>query len=185
MKYKKLTLVVGLIILWYTTYSQDIFTTKTGTINFVSDAPLEVIKASSNKMAGVIKTSDKSFLFSMDIKTFQGFNSTLQRTHFNENYMESGKYPKATFEGKIIEDINFNENGSYTVRAKGKITIHGVSQQRIIKSKLIIGNKTLKISSDFTVLLKDHKIQIPTVVYQKLAEEIKVNISAELSPQTK
>jgi len=160
-----------------------IYTSFSGTVDFTSDAPLELIKAKSDKLSGAINTKDKSFLFNIPMKSFQGFNSALQRTHFNENYLESDKYPKSVFEGKIIEDIDFDKPGTYPVRAKGNLTIHGVKQQRIIKSTLIITKESMKIKSTFTVPLTDHKIQIPTIVKQKISEEIYVTINMELTPK--
>jgi len=152
-----------------------------GKVSFTSDAPLEMIKASSGILAGAVKSSDRSFAFSVNVKSFEGFNSALQRTHFNENYLESDKYSKITFEGKIIEDMNLLKEGTYNVRGKGKFTVHGVSQERIIPCKLIVANEKLTITSNFTVFLDDHNIKIPAIVNQKIAEEISVTISLEMA----
>lgn len=163
-------------------FSQSvIYITNSGNVSFTSDAPLEMIKASSASMSGAVKSADKSFAFSIQVKSFEGFNSTLQRTHFNENYLESDKYPKITFEGKIIEDINIGVDGTYSVRGKGRITIHGVPQERIIPCKLTVNKGKLSISSNFTVFLVDHNIKIPAVVNQKIAEEISVTIKIEMA----
>ena len=116
----------------------------------------------------------------MDVKTFEGFNSPLQREHFNENYMESKKYPKASFTGKIIEAIDFQKDGTYSIRAKGQLNIHGVEQERIIKSQLEVSGNKIKIQSTFSVPLSDHNITIPKIVYQKIAEEITITVDAEL-----
>ncbi|NOU16160.1 MAG: YceI family protein [Bacteroidales bacterium] len=157
-----------------------LFYTNSGKVNFTSDAPLEVIKASSNSVAGAVKSSDRSFAFSVLVKSFEGFNSSLQRTHFNENYLESDKYPKITFEGKIIEDINLGKDGTYNIRGKGKFSVHGVTQERIIPCKIIVSNGKLSISANFTVFLDDHNIKIPAIVNQKIAEEILVSINIEM-----
>ena len=159
---------------------QGVFRCENGKLSFKSDAPLEVIQARSNKLRGAIDTAKQTFAWSVDIKTFEGFNSPLQREHFNENYMESKKYPKASFAGKIIENVDFKKNGTYTVRAKGQLNIHGVEQERIIKSQLEVDGNKLRVLSTFTVLLSDHNISIPKVVYQKIAEEIAVTVNAEL-----
>lgn len=159
---------------------QKIYTTNTGSIQFRSDAPMELINASSKELKGAVDTEKKTFAFRVRINSFEGFNSPLQKEHFNENYMETEKIPEALFSGKIIEDVNFNVNGSYSIRAKGVLTIHGVPQERIIKSDVEMKNGILKIKSTFTVLLSDHNIPIPRVVKEKLANEIKVDISAEL-----
>lgn len=152
----------------------------TGSISFRSDAPLELIKAQSNELKGLFVPEKKQFAFIVNIKSFKGFNSPLQQEHFNENYLESNKFPVASFEGKIIEDIDFTKDGVYTVRSKGNLSIHGVVQERIIKSELTIKNNRLSIKSAFTVLLADYNIPIPKVVNEKLASEIKVDIKADL-----
>lgn len=162
------------------TLQQD-YTISTGSVSFRSDAPLELIKAQSNELKGLLVTSKKQFAFLIKIKSFKGFNSPLQQEHFNENYMQSNKFPDASFEGKIIEDIDFTKDGVYTIRSKGNLSIHGVSQERIIKSELSIKNNKLNIKSNFTVLLADHNIPIPKVVNEKLASEIKVEIKAEMA----
>jgi YceI-like domain len=153
---------------------------KTGSIAFRSDAPLELIKAQSNELKGLFLTQKKQFAFIVNIKSFKGFNSPLQQEHFNENYLESNKYATASFEGKIIEDIDYTKDGVYSIRAKGNLSIHGVVQERIIKSELTIKNNSISIKSNFTVLLNDHNIPIPKVVNEKLASEIKVEIKADL-----
>jgi polyisoprenoid-binding protein YceI len=156
-----------------------IFSVKKGGINFVSDAPLEVIKASSNELKGIIDTEKNTFAFSIDMQSFQGFNSPLQKEHFNENYLETKQHRKATFAGKIIEEVDLTKDGSYTLRAKGKLDVHGVSNERIIKSDLTVKDGKFRVKSNFTVLLSEHDIAIPKIVYQKIAEEIKVEVDAE------
>lgn len=157
------------------------FTDK-GSIAFTSDAPLEVIKASSGKLYGILDLGNRAFAFSIEMNSFQGFNSSLQRTHFNENYLETEKYPKSTFIGKIIEEVDFNKMGTVKVRAKGKLLIHGVEQDRIIRCELDISKDLIDISSDFTVMLADHDIKIPSIVQQKIAEEIDVRMRATIVP---
>ena len=108
-----------------------------GQVGFKSDAPLELIKAQSKELKGILDLSENTFAFSIKINSFDGFNSPLQKEHFRENYLETNLYPKATFLGKIIERRNFEVDGYYTIRTKGKLTIHGIEQERIIKSTLI------------------------------------------------
>ena len=160
-----------------------IYHTTSGRIDFRSDAPLEIIRASSNDLLGLIDISKNNFSFKVVIRSFQGFNSPLQKEHFNENYLESDKYPEASFKGKIIEDADLTVDGTYEVRAKGNLTIHNVMQERIIKCAVTVKNKIITIHSSFTVLLSEHNIPIPKVVYQKLANEIKVEVTATLEPR--
>ena len=156
------------------------FTTFTGTIHFRSDAPEELIGAESSELKGAIETTGKTFSFKVRVASFEGFNSGLQKVHFNDNYVETLNYPEATFKGKIIEDIDWTKDGQYEVRAKGFLNIHGVEQERIIKSNLTIKDGKVLLKCNFTVLLADHNIPIPRIVKEKLAEEIKVEIKATL-----
>lgn len=148
-----------------------------------SEAPLEVIKAWSNKLKGMLDIENRTFAWTVDVATFVGFNSPLQREHFNENYLETSKFPRATFQGKIIEDIDLSRDGTQTVRAKGILTVHGVQQERILKGQLERKGDKIRIKAQFTVPLADHGIEIPRVVYQKIAEEITVTVDAPLGQQ--
>jgi polyisoprenoid-binding protein YceI len=177
---KTIAIIFSAVLLMSVEAQQKIYTTNTGTIHFSSEAPMELINATSKELKGAVDADKKTFAFRVRINSFQGFNSPLQREHFNENYMETEKIPEALFSGKIIEDINLLANGNYTIRAKGILTIHGVSQERIIKSDVEVRNGVMKVKSKFTVLLNDHNIPIPRVVKEKLANEIKVEITAEL-----
>mgnify|MGYP006280384899 FL=1 len=174
---------ISLFLLSSSLSGQDLYKVTQSSIKFTSDAPLEMIQAKSNEAEGIIKSLDKSFVFRVPMKTFEGFNSSLQKSHFNTNYLETNKYPYTIFEGKIIEDISLYSPGTYNVRGKGKFICHGIEQERIIKCKLIVKPNKLIVESDFTVFLEDHDIEIPTVVYQKIAEEIMVDIKIELQPK--
>lgn len=162
--------------------SQPHFMAKDGRIHFRSDAPLELIEATSEELSGVLEPSSNSFAFAVNIRSFMGFNSPLQREHFNENYLESRKFPRATFTGRLIENIDFAVPGTYDVRAKGQLDIHGIRQERIIKGKMKIGEDLIRITASFSVLLEEHQISIPKIVYQKIAEEIRVEMDIRLRP---
>src|ERR1700741_2119760 len=119
----------------------QIYMCKDGVIKFTSEAPLELIKAQSNKTSGAVDVTTKNVAFSLMVETFEGFNSGLQREHFKENYLETNKYKIATFKGKIIEDIDFTKNGTYPVRVKGTFNIHGTEKEKIIKGKITVKDK--------------------------------------------
>ena len=159
-------------------HAQELIRIGKGKINFTSDAPLELIKATSTDIKGVIEPSTNQFAFVLNIRSFKGFNGGLQQEHFNDKYMESEKYPTATFKGKIIEQVNFSENGVHEVRAKGTLNIHGQPQVRIIKCKLMIKDGVVSVTSDFKVPLADHNITIPRIISEKIATEIDVNLVA-------
>ena len=133
MKYMLFSLLMAI-----TTISQaQVYVCKDGQVNFESDAPLELIQAQSKTLRGALDAQERTFAFTIDINSFEGFNSPLQREHFNENYMEAARFPKATFIGKIIESVDFTQPGTYILRAKGRLNIHGIEQERIIKSQVV------------------------------------------------
>lgn len=156
-----------------------IYTIKKSLISFHSNTKTELIKASSTELKGIIDIEKRTFAFSVSMKTFDGFNSPLQKEHFNENYMESDKYPTASFSGHIIEEDDFTKEGIYNIRAKGKFNIHGVEQERILQGDLTVKNNIIKLNCIFTVFLSEHDIKIPRIVHEKLASEIKVIVNAE------
>ncbi len=180
MKYRFAIIISFCVIITTAFVTRQSYKIGTGTVSFISNAPMEIIKAKSNLLKGVIEVPTKKFAFSIKINSFKGFNSPLQKEHFNENYLESNKYPEATFSGKIIEDIDFAKDGSYEVRAKGTFNVHNVPQERIIKCTLQIVNNQATVKSSFTVQLADHNISIPKVVHEKLATQIKVDVQAQM-----
>ena len=160
-----------------------LYSTNDGFVKFVSDAPLEFITAESESLKGLVDPEKRTFAFRLDVNTLKGFNSPLQQEHFYENYMETDQFPTAQFSGKIIEELNMNSEAWQTIRAKGTIEIHGISQERIIKCMIRIEGDKMEVKSNFTVLLAEHNITIPKLVYQKIAEEIKVVINAIMTKQ--
>ena len=149
-------------------------------IRFRSEAALEIITAESQNMQGVVNVEKRTFAFSVLNSSFTGFNSTLQREHFNENYLESDKYPVTLFKGKIIEDVDFTKPGTYEVRSKGTFLLHGVSRERIIRSKIIVKEGWFEIESDFMVFLNEYNIRVPKVVHEKIADAILVELKLRL-----
>jgi polyisoprenoid-binding protein YceI len=160
-----------------------VFTASEGNVNFISKAPLETIEAASHKLNGTLDIGKKTFTFSIPINSFDGFNSALQKQYFNENYMESDKLPQATFAGKIVENTDMSMPGTYIVRTKGIMMIHGIEKEMIIKSKIIVKNKRVTVESSFNILLEDFNIKIPALRNKKLAEEINVDIKVDMAPK--
>jgi len=149
-----------------------------GQVNFVSDAPLEMIKAESNKLIGIVDLKEGKFAFSVKLKTFEGFNSALQKEHFHENYMETEKFPAITYAGKLLDLPDISSDGVYEVRSKGNLTIHGITKERILKNKILVHKGKVSLESVFTVLLIDYNVAIPRIVHKKIAEEVQISLSA-------
>ncbi len=175
--------IILIFILSYTnlTYGQTRYYIENGEINFESAAPLELIEAKTTNMVGVLDLDRKAFAIAIPISSFRGFNSALQREHFNENYMESEKYPKGVFRGVIVDELDLNKNGYHTVTAQGKLNLHGIEKSRKVSCDLVIENGTIKVNSTFDIALVDHNIKIPTIVKKKLSETITVNIDVNFA----
>jgi polyisoprenoid-binding protein YceI len=119
--------------------------------------------------------------FSAPIRTFQ-FDKAFMQQHFNSDYMESDKYPRAIFKGKIQEQIDITKEGTYTVNVVGELMVHGITEKRTIQGSLTVKNGTIYIASEFMVKCADHQIDIPQILFYHIAEIIKITVSATYSP---
>ena len=155
------------------------YTLEDSKVQFFSSALVEDIEATNKDCKGVIDTQTNAFTFRIPIKSFI-FPSSLMQQHFNENYMESEKYPNATFKGNIEGEYNLQKDGIYEVVAVGDLEIHGKTQARKIPSQIIVTHGKASIKSTFDVKLEDHDIEIPSIMFQKIAEVIKVDIYSDL-----
>jgi hypothetical protein len=171
-------LTVLTLVLDHLQYAQ-VYRSETGIIRFESSARLESVKATSEKLKGLVDITKQQFAFSIEINSFEGFNSDLQKEHFRENYLESPEFPKATFSGKLIDPV-LETAGVQKIRAKGSLTIHGVSKERIIDVLMTKESTGYKVHSSFYVALNDHSIVIPKMVFQKIAETIQVTVDVNL-----
>jgi len=183
MSIKNVLIVIVFLLLSSYCIGQDLYNTNNATIRFVSEAPLEIIKAGSDNCQGILSIKEGKFVFRIFIKTFEGFNNSLQRVHFYENYMETSRYPEAIFEGLLVEEIDIQYEGSQLIRAKGDLTIHGVTKEKIIEVILQRKDTFLKFKSEFIIDLKEFNIDIPNIVKQKIAENINILVEGSLEPR--
>ncbi len=153
-------------------------------VEFVSDAPLERIEAVSEQATGVLDIKERTFAVQVPLRAFAGFNSPLQEEHFNENYLESGTFPYAIFQGRIIEACDLGKQADYRVRAKGIFKLHGVDRDRIITCYIVVGANGIRVTASFDVLLADHGIPVPRVVQQKIAAVVQVKLDLLFEPGT-
>ncbi|MEC7159028.1 MAG: YceI family protein [Bacteroidota bacterium] len=175
------TCILGLSL----SYGQ-LYSTSNGEITFYSHAPLEDIEATNKQVSCAIDLSKGQMAFSMLMNAFQ-FEKALMQEHFNERYVESHKYPKATFAGSIedIDKIDLSKAGSYNVTVSGKLSIHGVTQTVSSKGTLKIGDdKTLTANSTFTINLEDYKVKIPTMYIDNISESIEIKVKVKLKPKS-
>ena len=170
-------LLVSLLVVTTSSYSQRYMSTESS-IRFFSSAPLEDIEATNTKGRGVLDSGNGNYAFSVPINAFV-FEKALMQEHFNEKYMESDKYPNATFTGSITD---YKKETSGKVLAKGVMTIHGVQNQVELPGTLTVESNGIKIRSVFTIRLEDYKIKVPSLLFQNIAEEVEVTVSFQLKP---
>ncbi len=152
--------------------------TKNGFVSFFSKASIENISAENNQVMSVLTLPSGELQFSVLIKSFH-FKKSLMEEHFNENYMESSKYPKATFKGKIndLSKVNFTTDGNYTVDVTGDLAIHGITNKTTTTGIITVKSGIITATSKFKVKLADYKISIPKIVKDNIAETVDVTVS--------
>ncbi|MBK8054535.1 MAG: YceI family protein [Saprospiraceae bacterium] len=155
--------------------------TKTGVISFHSDTPIEKIEAQNKSSNCVLDIASGKLEFAVLIKGFQ-FEKALMQEHFNENYMESNKFPKATFKGQIdnYSKIDPAKNGKTTVKVSGDLTIHGVTKKMTTDAVITVVNGKIDADAQFSILVVDYGIVIPALVKGQIAKSVKVMVDATL-----
>ncbi|MBI2967676.1 MAG: YceI family protein [Bacteroidetes bacterium] len=148
------------------------------TIRFFSSAPLEDIEAINDDAKSLINPLKSEIGVAVMIRGFR-FKKALMQEHFNENYMESGKFPKATFKGQINEPVDFGKNSTIDMTATGTLEIHGIKKETTLKGKMEIVNGKIILNSKFKVKLAGYDIEIPSIVSKNIAEEVEVFFYAE------
>lgn len=159
--------------------------TKSGKINFdaTSKGSPENIVAVNRTVTCVLDTKTAAFQFAVLIKGFS-FERALMEEHFNENYLESSKFPKAEFRGTVVNNnsVNYAKDGSANVTVAGKLTIHGVTKDVETPGVLQIKNGKVVATANFSVVLADYGVAIPTVVSDKVAKIAKIEVECSLEP---
>ncbi len=152
--------------------------TKNGNISFFSKTSLEDIKADNNQVMSVLNAGTGELQFSVLIKSFH-FPKALMEEHFNENYMESAKYPKSTFKGTVadISKVNFVVDGTYPVTVSGELTIHGVTKKVTTNGKFVVKGGKITGNAVFSVALADYKIEVPKLVENNIAKNIEITVN--------
>ena len=179
---RRLAFVFTLSFLVFAVNAQK-YITKTGYIGFYSHTPLEDIKADNNQVASVLDVSTGEIVFQALIKSFH-FDRALMEEHFNENYMESEKFPKSGLKGKITDfsSVDFKKNGIYNITVEGDLTIHNVTNKVNTKGTLEVVSGGINASSRFNIVPEDYKISIPGVVRDKIAKNLEVTVTIKYAP---
>ncbi len=158
-------------------FAQQKLITKNATVSFYSFTPVENIEAKNNKLISVWDTATSHIEFSVLIKGFE-FEKALMQEHFNEDYLESDKYPKAIFKGSIVgaHKIYLTVAGSYTTAVTGALTLHGITKQITAPAIIIVKNKAISATATFNILLADYAIKVPSLVADNISKNILIKI---------
>jgi hypothetical protein len=156
---------------------------KNGHVWFYGETPMEEIEAHNRNVASSLDCSTGEIAFVLLVKSFE-FKRALMQEHFNENYIESDKFPKANFKGKIdnVSKIDFKKDGTYPAEVSGDLTIHGVTKRITAKGTIVVKGTTISANSKFMVVPTDYGIRIPVIVENKIAKEMKVTVEMTYSP---
>lgn len=166
-----------------TGFTQNRYFTKSGNIVFNAGTMLEDIEGVTNTSSSVFDANTGQIEFAVLIKGFE-FKRALMQEHFNENYLESDKFPRSIFKGRItnIEEVNFQKDGTYPVMVNGSLEIHGVTKQIETRGTIKVAGESVLANTDFNVILSDYNITIPGLVKDKVSKTaaIKVNCNYKL-----
>lgn len=179
---KKIYLVLLSIFIVTVSFGQKYFT-KNGKINFDATSPNspERVEGVNRTVTCVVDAKTGNIQFAALMKAFE-FEKALMQEHFNENYVESDKFPKAEFKGLIDDNgtVNYSKDGTYSVKVKGKLTIHGETRDVETPGKLIVQNGKITALADFNVTLLDYKVSIPGLVADKVSKTAKISVTCQL-----
>jgi polyisoprenoid-binding protein YceI len=167
-------------VLPYTGASAQSFVSKNVRIGMFSSTPLEDIKAVSDQATAVIVAKTREVVVQLAVKTLD-FDRKLMQEHFNENYIESDKYPLARFKGNLDQSVDLTKDGDYHVSVTGVLSLHGVDKQRTIPCNISVRNGVVTVESQFKVACTDHRIKIPKLVFAKIAESISVKLNGKFN----
>ena len=161
--------------------SGDVYISEKSNVIFFSQAPLENIEATSTKLRAALNLETGILLFIIPINSFE-FEKQLMQKHFNDQYLESDKYPDARFEGKFT-GAPIELNGSTEARFEGLLTIHGETRKVSGKAMLKKDGKIIHGKSTILVRLEDYKIKVPRIVIKNIAEEVEITIQVDFTPK--
>ena len=180
---RKIIALILFLFLQFSLTGQNTYFTRTGHVYFISKTEAIDIDANNYQAASFFDIKTGKVQAAVLIKSFE-FTLATAKEHFNESYMESDKYPKASFKGSIIniEDINFKEEKSYQLNAKGSITIRGITKTIKFPVEIIIKNKNIIAKSEFNLSIDDFNIEVPKLVDHRVAKSILVRVHMKYTP---
>lgn len=161
--------------------AQTVYSAKQGKAVFFAEAPVSDIRGESDKLIASIDTSTGKVKAEININSFS-FDKSLMQKHFNDRYMESDKFPFASFEGKISDVVSWTTPGSYKTSVDGFMLIHGVKSRRQFPLTIAVMDFNLiSVHSVFKVRLADHGIKIPTLFFKEITDEVVVTLKLDFT----
>jgi len=146
------------------------YMTKTGFVGFYSKTAFEDIEAENNQVYAVLDPATHHIAFALLMKGFI-FPRELMQEHFNENYVESDKFPRASFSGICVGDMDLKKEGTYQVVIKGDLTLHGIIKPMETAALIEVKNDRVTGSAVFKLNPEDFHISIPSIVREKIAKD--------------
>ena len=179
-------LIFAFILLATTSGLAQKYFTRTAEVGFFSEAPTENIEAQNRQVTCILNTENGELAFSVQLMGFH-FEKALMEEHFNENYVESHKYPKSTFKGKILdfENIDLKSPGKHKIIVEGDMFLHGETKTVKADGEITIAGEEILLSSKFDMRIEDYKIAIPKAVINMIAESIEISLLATLTEYKK
>ena len=180
---KKIILCILVLASIGSVQAQDKYFTKSGKISFFSKSSLENIEAHNKSITCVLDTKSGALQFAVLMKGFE-FEKALMQEHFNENYVESHKFPKAEFKGTVVNnnEIDYSKDGTYKAKVKGKLTLHGETKDVETNGTITVKGGKIDADASFNVLLADYNITIPSVVKDNISKSINITVDCILDP---
>lgn len=162
------------------------YLSKTAQVSFFSKAALENIEAHNRQGTTVVDFEKNEMVFTVLMKSFE-FDKALMQEHFNEKYVESAKYPKATFKGKFTPkgELALVKDGTYPVTVEGTMEIKGKTNPVKAEGRFIVKDGKLRGTSEFHIVLADYDIKIPGAVKDNIAEQVHVTVEADYDAYNK
>lgn len=167
-----------LLFCFYLNGTAQLYFTKNGYISFFSSTVMEDIKADNNQVISIVNTATGEIQFSLLNNAFH-FKKALMEEHFNEDYIESAKYPKSTFKGTIsnLKDMDLSKDGVYNITVSGNLSIHGITKAVSVPGKLTVKAGSISATSVFKIKPKDYSMKIPAGVKNNIAESVELTVN--------
>lgn len=176
---KRKIIIAALCSIAFSGFSQK-YTAEKSFVSFYSHGTIEDIAAENTKTVSLFNTATGDVVFAVPIKEFE-FDKSLMKEHFNEKYMDTEKFPKSTFQGKIT-GFQIDGKGEQKATAMGKLTMHGITQEVQIPGSIEVLDGKIVMKSTFVVKLADYKIEIPKLLWQNIAEQVEVKMEFTYKP---